>query len=839
MANVSSSSGAAALARQARDRFADEAAEILNALPNRIVAALEKPSAKKTVSGTLEAMEAEAVFRQKSGAWREAAQREWRKARELAVGRTDLGASGGAKDSDLTRLALVDNDEMDRKVAAARLTTAIQNQAGRQLSDLRVRMQRLEPPLEKSADFAPGDVFRPETFVQALLKAWVDCGLTRLQWDMARAAIDQHVAQGLGNAYERANAFLTERGITAEIDLRTKVRRTPDRNTNLDRLPGQPSGFSTLPSNLYSTPGGIGAVTGLPGYGAVAGSTGGFAYAPPGSAGRAQYEAALYSGGPGLVAGAGGPVVAGMPGMAGTGAVLPAIAGMAPGGWGGGMVGVPLGMLQRQRAQSVLGSLCQFAAQYGVAVGSVAQPVSPVLALALAEPALALAPETQVSPEASRDETTRADLDQAARKLKDKAEALKDKAEHPNEKAVIEIVSLMFQAILADDRIPLALRAWFGRLQMPVLRVALAEPEFFAEPDHPARRFIDRMGACALGLDPAEVDSQQLEQEVKRLVQLIEQYPETGKKVFQLALDEFEKFLGRALAQSKPTQKFATLAQQIEQKDALTIQYTIELRNMLGALRVGEDMRQFLLRVWSEVLALAAVRRGAQDVGTMRFKQAAIDLLWAVSPKLDRAERQQVVQYLPDILKTLREGMQTLAMQADEQDGHIHRINQAVAQAFNSPGQGITPAQMNELARALTGLEDVVTDDPEGDLLLDPALLEQMLDVDSKDLLVIAAGGTRPGADMLQWASELQPGQWFTLQYQGATTRAQYVWRSARGQLHLFAAPLGKSYLVQTRRLASYLQAGLIAPVEGEALTIRATRAALTQLGQAPQQLLD
>jgi hypothetical protein len=32
------------------------------------------------------------------------------------------------------------------------------------------------------------------------------------------------------------------------------------------------------------------------------------------------------------------------------------------------------------------------------------------------------------------------------------------------------------------------MRVWFARLQMPVLRVAVSEPDFFATVDHPARR---------------------------------------------------------------------------------------------------------------------------------------------------------------------------------------------------------------------------------------------------------------------------------------------------------------------------------------------------------------
>jgi hypothetical protein len=91
---------------------------------------------------------------------------------------------------------------------------------------------------------------------------------------------------------------------------------------------------------------------------------------------------------------------------------------------------------------------------------------------------------------------------------------------------------------------------------------------------------------------------------------------------------------------------------------------------------------------------------------------------------------------------------------------------------------------------------------------------------------------------MLRWAHELELGAWFALDYQGHVSQVQYVWRSRRGQLHLFSSGVGKSFLVQTRRMASYLQAGLLVPVEDEALTVRATREALVKLHAEPERML-
>jgi hypothetical protein len=67
----------------------------------------------------------------------------------------------------------------------------------------------------------------------------------------------------------------------------------------------------------------------------------------------------------------------------------------------------------------------------------------------------------------------------------------------------------------------------------------------------------------------------------------------------------------------------------------------------------------------------------------------------------------------------------------------------------------------------------------------------------------------------------------------------QYAWRSAKGQLHLFASTDGRCYLFQIRRFAAYLQAGLLVPVEDESLTVRATRDALAKLDANPERLLS
>jgi hypothetical protein len=181
-------------------------------------------------------------------------------------------------------------------------------------------------------------------------------------------------------------------------------------------------------------------------------------------------------------------------------------------------------------------------------------------------------------------------------------------------------VALLFQSILTEDRIPAAVRVWFARLQMPVLRVAVTEPDFFATVDHPARRLIDRMGACVMGFDSGQRQRGRCAGEGDQAHRAGGRgLPRHRPPRVPDRADEFEKFLEHYFKnQNEATKKGVSLAQQVEQRETLAIQYTIELRRMLNEVPVQEGVRQFLFHVWADVLATAAVRHGLQSEQTKR-----------------------------------------------------------------------------------------------------------------------------------------------------------------------------------------------------------------------------
>ena len=423
--------------------------------------------------------------------------------------------------------------------------------------------------------------------------------------------------------------------------------------------------------------------------------------------------------------------------------------------------------------------------------------------------------------------------------LHQRKQQLKQAASTPAERATIEIVALLFQSILTEERIPAAIRVWFARLQMPVLRVAVGEPDFFATVDHPARRLIDRMGACVMGFDAKTRNvGDMLEREIKRVVQVVEAYPDTGRRVFQTVLTEFEKFLEHYFKnENEASRKGVSLAQQVEQRETLAIQYTIELRKMLNEVPVQEGVREFLFHVWADVLAMSAVNSGNQSDETKAMKRAAADLIWSASAKVSREERAEVIRRLPPLLKNLRDGMRHAGMSAAKQDEHIQSLNNSLAAAFTAKAAVIPHERLEELMARLETLEELL---PDAEVVeIDESMVLDLSGHESSELEVVAEGGSMPTPAMLAWARELQVGSWYMLDYRNRNEAVQLAWQGLRRQLALFVSQQGRAILFQQHRLAAFLQAGLLVPAQDESLTVRATRSALAKLDVDPGRLLN
>ncbi len=664
-----------------------------------------------------------------------------------------------------TSLSLVDDDTIEHEILSSRLALAMMDRASWEFSDLRSRIGQLE----KREELDPNDALRPHVLARIATASWRAAGLGLETWRLLQTVLHDEFAQFVEEGYHEINAWLIQRRVMPDVDLRPYIKR------------------SANSAWVGSVASGVHSVSGV--------NTSGHGRMGVGEETRLMTRA---------------------------GALARGI----------------------DHAEAVLGrlnkligrQLPEFVATQQA--GAAAAVASPALRAAISDAQQGIA--RRLAPAGgARTDVGAVSTPAMLEELHQRKQALKQAAATPVERATIEIVALLFQSILTEERIPASVRVWFARLQMPVLRVAVSEPDFFATVDHPARKLIDRMGACVMGFDATgRAVADLLEKEIKRVVQVVEAYPDTGRRVFQTVLTEFEKFLEHYFKnQNEASRKGVSLAQQVEQRETLAIQYTIELRKMLNEMPVQEGVREFLFQVWADVMAMTAVKAGIQSDQTKAMKRVAADLIWSASAKVSREERAEVIRRLPPLLKTLREGMENAGVPVDKQDEHIQRLNNSLAAAFTAKAAVIPHERLEELMGRLETLEELL---PEAaDVEIDESMVLDLSGHESSELEVVGEGGSMPTPAMVAWARELQVGSWYMLDYRNRNEAVQLAWQGLRKQLTLFVSPQGRGILFQQHRLAAFLQAGLLVPAQDESLTVKATRSALAKLDVDPARLLN
>ena len=708
-----------------------------------------------------------------------------------------MGDLPSATSVGIAPLTLVDDDTIEREILTSRLALAIMDKASWEFTDLRSRVAGLEQRPELDAH----DLLRAHVLARIVVDAWRTVGLRLDGWRDLQPVLHEEFGALVEEAYHEVNRWLVAQRVMPEVDLRPYIRRSRSAVTSF----GGMTQSEEMPATRRMGATGMGSAIG---------------------------------GGPGGTAMGGAPGATGMGGAA---------SGFAGGDTAHRRIHEETRLMTRsnplprsgEHAEAVLGRLNRLVGRHlpGFARSTRPQGMSPKLSVAIDAAQDSI--RQRVTRQTGHGSAVLATTPALLAELNQRKQQLKSEAATPEERATIEIVALLFQSILTEERIPPAVRVWFARLQMPVLRVAVTEPDFFATVDHPARRLIDRMGACVMGFDSGTANvGEALEKEIKRIVQVVEAYPDTGRRVFQTVLTEFEKFLEHYLSsRNEATRKAVSLAQQVEQRETLAIQYTIELRRMLNEVPVQDGVRQFLFQVWADVLATSGVRYGVQSDEARAIKRVAADLIWSASAKVTRDERAEVIRRLPPLLKALRDGMASSGMDSARQDEQIRLLNNSLAAAFTAKAAVIPHERLQELMERLETLEELLPD--AGEVTIDESMVLDISGHESSELEVVAEGGSMPSSAMVAWARELQPGSWYMLDYRGRNEAVQLVWHGMRKQLSLFITTQGRCVLFPQHRLAAFLQAGLLLPAQDEALTVKATRNALAKLDVEPGRLLN
>ena len=230
--------------------------------------------------------------------------------------------------------------------------------------------------------------------------------------------------------------------------------------------------------------------------------------------------------------------------------------------------------------------------------------------------------------------------------------AFQGKGGSPADLVAIDVVTGVLDQVFADPYLPEPIKGVFGRLQIPLLRASLLEPEALSDRRHPVRRFFDTLAVASVDLDPGTERGRAMIELANRLSQIIRDDFVDDLRIFEMAANELEAFLDteRAEFNARLAEAVPPLIAQDERADARAeAQAALDAR--LAGRPIPPEIRAFLDHECVARLAAICLKRGPEGPEWEAELSLLDDLLWSITPKTTPAAKKKLASSLPALLR--------------------------------------------------------------------------------------------------------------------------------------------------------------------------------------------
>jgi hypothetical protein len=393
----------------------------------------------------------------------------------------------------------------------------------------------------------------------------------------------------------------------------------------------------------------------------------------------------------------------------------------------------------------------------------------------------------------------------------------------------IDIVAMLFDYIFEDRHIPSSVKALLGRLQIPTLKVALLDKSFFSSKAHPARRLLDLLAECAIGLDESSARANPALELIEQIVDRILAEFETDIALFESLAQRVAAFIEeRKHAETDIVERSARLVEERERDEIARVVAQEEVDRRLAAHAwVPVAVRDMLTERWVRALARVQRAEGENSPTWQSLVMTMEDLLWSVEPKVSADDRKRLITMLPGMLKRLHAGLERGEMDELRRNAFLGTLVDCHALAVKAGLRGLaalpeTPApapkaQKPAIERAMV---------PAGDIQVEEIRLRT-----PKGASAVRNVFTRTGI----WTN-LQRGTWLEFTHTNSSgMRARLTWISPNKGVYLFTNPLAPTAAVSIspEALAEQMRLGEARIIDDASLVDRAVDTMLANLREA------
>lgn len=387
----------------------------------------------------------------------------------------------------------------------------------------------------------------------------------------------------------------------------------------------------------------------------------------------------------------------------------------------------------------------------------------------------------------------------------------------------LDIVAMLFDQLFDDPKVPNGVKGIIGRMQIPMLKVAIADKTFFSKKTHPARQFLDTLGEIALRL-PADFDT--ANPLFARLESVLQDLVNTFQDNFEI-FDSARERLQALVAEEdrRVEQENQAVVKRVEETENLALAKSVaqnEVKARIQTHNLPGPVLEFLIQQWLKLLLLLHVKEGDESPAWKDALESIDLLIWSVEPKSTLEERRKLATVVPGLIRKLTVGLKTAGIEDDVRVQFFADLMKYHTQAISAPGQAKPdPASAAQAAprqaesanavgqrtapRGESKAADSGTPDFSATITVKNPFGSGEVSVDSLDFAAAEAGGARAerdatGADL---PDNLTMGTWVEFREtddQAAGRPVRLIFVSPRKTRFLFAVDRAGKEIIQCTR---------------------------------------
>lgn len=376
------------------------------------------------------------------------------------------------------------------------------------------------------------------------------------------------------------------------------------------------------------------------------------------------------------------------------------------------------------------------------------------------------------------------------------------------DRGTIDALAEVFDYVFADRSIPMQLKIVIGRLQIPVLKAAMIDRDFFLTNEHPARKLVDALASASVAWMPEKGEADPLYVAVESTVKRVLTEFEDDLNLFGVLLAELNAFLQESEQKAEVRIEPAANQQRSGEALALALSHADEVvHQCISALPQGDPLDPFLLPFltgpWRKVMARAWLDRQQTPADWDQAVTTMDQLIGSTQPKTTTEDRTRLVALLPGLVGKLNTSLDAIGWVGEERATFTKRLIATHMKAIRTAKTEPAPLDSGRGELEAAAGRDALK-------ALDQRRAQQVGAAATDDFDAVAQGFTR--------------GLWFDFtDGQGARRRYRLSWVSPQRTRLLFTNRDGfEAFVHSEQEVADLLRAGRLAVLDQQPIVARA-----------------